>query len=57
MDIGVGRGSGRPTCRVGSRNLNIFIHVFRKLLNFAGTENLQGEFDYLVSGSGRVEIL
>jgi hypothetical protein len=40
---------------VGSRNLNIFIHVFRKLQNFARTEKMKCEFDLFSKwvGSGR----
>jgi hypothetical protein len=40
--------SGPDFCkfrRVGSRNLNIFIHVFHKLQNFARIEKLLCEFD------------
>jgi hypothetical protein len=67
--VGSTHGSGRDCCkfrRVGSRNLNIFIHVFRKLQNFARTEKLSCEFDLFSNCfhftmtsplAGRVEIL
>jgi hypothetical protein len=40
---------------VGSRNLNTFIHVFRKLQNFAGIKKMKCEFDLFRKwvGSGR----